>query len=421
MEGEKLLNVTEEIIHYIDHAKGDLIKLTEDLLKINTSNPPGENFEELTRYIANWLSEIGVKVEVIETTKTSERMLQPDAKGPRFIVISRIKGSSGSPSLHFNGHYDTVPPVKGWTKEPFEPVIENNRLYGLGASDMKGGIASMMFSLKSLIEYNVNLRGDLVISLTPDEEHGSKAGIEYLFNKGLTRSDYAIVGEGSGIRNVVIGQKGAIWGEIIVHGRAAHGSTPYKGVNALEKLAKVVFTFDEKFRPVLMQRKSSYPFRFEQDSFSTIMLGGIVGCATKNRAVIPDYCIVSFDRRIIPEENLREAENEILQFLLGLQQEDPELRAELRVTKRGKGFVTNPDTDLCKILEDVIISLAGEKPNFALLSGWGEGLYFSESNAKTVYYGPGAGCAHAKDEYVVTDDLVTAAKVYALTTLKLIG
>lgn len=411
----------DEVLADIDSSKDDLIKLTMNLIKIPTVNPPGKNYEEFSNFTAEWLSSVGLDVEVVEVREHLDELLQPKASGPRFNILAKLKGSAHRPILHFNGHYDVVPPSVGWSKDPFNPVVEGSRLYGLGSTDMKGGISAIMTAVKALAECDVELRGDLTLSFTPDEEHASRAGLRYLFERALIKADYAIIGEGSGVSSVGIGQKGAIWGQITTHGVSAHASTPSRGINAFEKLAKVAVAIEERIKPKLAKRISRYRFRPEGENRPTIMLGGMVEGANRNRAAVPEWCSMSFDRRVIPEETLEEAETELLSLLEELRTEDQELQVEMSCSHRGKGYVVTPDMEIYKALKRSIKEVMGNEPTFTLSAGWGENAYFAEEGAQTAVYGPGAsGCAHAKDEYVLVNDLLTASKVYALTTLELL-
>lgn len=414
--------MTCELNEYIDSLKDELIKLTKDLIKIPTVNPPGKNYEEFSAFVSDWLTEIGFKVTVIEIRSNLDKLLQPKAYGPRFNVLAKLKGSLNHPILHFNGHYDVVAPCVGWTKEPFIPIVEGGRLYGLGASDMKGGISAFMIAIKTLVDCKIKLNGQIVISLTPDEEYSSKAGIRYLFDNELIKADYAIIGEGSSVNNVVIGQKGAIWGQIRVRGVSAHGSVPESGVNAFEKLAKVALAIEKRLKPKLAKRVSKYQFRPKDANKPTIMLGGIHEGANRNRAAVPEWSSMSFDRRVIPEEGMKAAETELISLLDDLMKEDPKLDVEISQLYKGKGYVVPKETKLCRTLQNSIQEVTGRQATFTFNSGWGEAVYFADIGAETAIYGPGiSGCAHAKDEYVLIDDLIGTCKVYASTILSLLG
>jgi len=412
----------DKVLAHIGSSKDELIQLAMDLIRIPTVDPPGKNYAEFSDFVVEWLSNAGLEVEVVAVTEHLDELLQPEASGPRFNILAKLRGSTRRPILHFNGHYDVVPPAAGWSKDPFNPVVEEGRLYGLGATDMKGSLSAMMMAAKALAECDVKLKGDLAISLTPDEEYFSRAGIRYLFDRNLIEADYAIVGEPSGVSSIVVGQKGALWGQITTYGMSAHGSTPSQGVNAFEKLARVAVAIEERLKPRLAKRTSKYRFRPEGENKPTIMLGGMVQGANRNRTAVPEWCSMSFDRRVIPEETLEEAEIELRALLEELEKEDKELKVELELRRKARGFVVAPETEICTSLRESVRQVTGDDPAFAVTAGWTESVYFYELGAQAVVYGPGSRhCAHAEDEYTYVNDLHAASKIYALTILKLLS
>lgn len=414
------------MLAYIDSMKDDTVSLAMELLKIPTVNPPGRNYKEFAEFVAGWLSEAGLNVEIMEVPKERLAELAPEGMGlPRFHIVSTLKGSKGNPLLFLHGHYDTVPPCAGWTIDPLHPVIENDRLFGLGASDMKGAIVSMMVAAKALVECDVKLTGDLVITTTGDEERNIEAGVLYLLKQGLLRKgDYAIVGEPSGISDIHVGMKGGVWGWITVKGKAAHGSTPFLGVNAFEKLARVVVAFEDRLKPKLKQRVCMYPTVPKEGVNPTLMLGGTVEIGGEpTSSVVPGQCTMSFDRRVLPQENVNDVEREIADLLEDLEREDPELEIEMRIRfKVQPPPMTSQDSEICKVLVNAVKTVTGKNPTLSISCVGNESIFFQEyAKTQVVVHGPGiAHLAHSADEYILVDHMLMAAKVYALTILRLL-
>jgi succinyl-diaminopimelate desuccinylase len=408
-----------QISEYIESQKEELVELVQNLVKIPTVNPPGDNYDKFSQLASNWLSDAGITVEVVEIPKESLSELVPYGMGlPRFNILGRLKGSGGYPVLCLNGHYDVVPVGTGWSKEPFSPVIENGRIYGRGSCDTKGGIAAMMMAVKAISQCKVNLKGELIIALTPDEELSSGAGVSYLLNKELIKPQYAIITEPTGPKNIVIGQKGGIWGEISVKGKSSHAAIPFAGENAFIKLVEVADSIEKKFKPFLAKKKSKYKFLPGED-ISTITLGGKVQSG-QEAAIIPNISSMSFDYRIIPDDSVDDGEKLLLNFIENLNKENPNLKIGVTVWFKGSHYVTSSENDLCRVMRKTIKENLLQEPIYTVSSVWAETTYFIDKGVQAVTYGPGRGGIHAEDESVLIEDLVATSKVFADTSVELL-
>jgi succinyl-diaminopimelate desuccinylase len=411
-----------DVLHYLDQHSSELVQLLCSLIAIPTPNPPGDNYQAFCDFAADWLREAGLDVEVVAAPEDAfPDMLRPEAAGQRYAVLGCLKGAADHPAFCLQGHYDTVPASEDWETDPYDPQVVEGKLYGLGSTDMKGGLASMMLAAKALAQQRVPLRGSLCFLTTPDEELPSRVGLAYFLENGIVDADFAVVGEPSGVRNIHIGMKGGIWGDIIVRGRAAHGSQPFVGVNAFEKMVEVASALRSKLMPRLEKRVSSYDFHPREGNRPTLVLGGIVSGTNASRATVPDRCSVSFDRRIIPEESLEEAEQEIVSFLDELQNKDEQLSLEVKVSSKAPSMIVPADAEICGVMSDVIKKVAGGQPTHTVSCGGFETVLFVDRGLQAVTYGPGVeACAHAAGEHTIIGDLAVTAKVYALTALRLL-
>ncbi len=423
MDVNDRLETEDELTESVAAQQADLVELAKQLIALPTPHPPGDTYEPLARFIERWLTEAGMQVHVAQVPADElPQRLSTGARGPRLLVFSEAAGDASGPTLYLNGHYDTVPPGSGWGRDPYLPSVEDGRLYGLGATDMKGGLAAMMLACRVLTQAKAIQRGRLIFLASPDEEMYTQAGLVYAFDKNLIQADYAIVGESSGPNNVYVGMKGGIWGDITVYGRAAHGSQPDRGVNAFEKMASLARRAEQRLKPRLAQRSSAYHFKPSGANRPTLMLGGMVNGANGARSSVPDTCTFSFDRRLIPEETVEDAESELQGFLLAAQEADPDLKVELQVTFRAAPMAVSPDNHLCQILGEAIRQVSGAQPTFTICTGGFETSYFVDAGVQAITYGPGIeGCAHTADEYTTLDGLVAAAQVYALAAARLLG
>ncbi|HEV2122686.1 MAG TPA: M20/M25/M40 family metallo-hydrolase, partial [Chloroflexota bacterium] len=205
----------------------DVISLAKSLIQFATPNPPGEE-RSLAEFLAQYLADLGIEAQVLGVGA---------AGAPQANVFARVPGAGNRPALILCGHLDTVPPGEGtWTRDPFEPVVEDDLLYGLGAADMKGAIAAMVLAAGRVAKEGA-LSGDLLLAFTSGEETRSR-GARALAESGLLNGAFGmVIGEPTGNR-VAIAEKGGTWPEVIVTGRTAHGSLPQLGANAVAGLVE---------------------------------------------------------------------------------------------------------------------------------------------------------------------------------------
>ncbi len=220
------------------------VSILKKLISIDTVNPPGNEIS-LKSIIKDAFEDIGTSLKIIESKKG------------RANFIGTI--GTGSPSIGFFPHLDTVPAGDGWKTDPFTPVVKDGKLYGRGSIDSKGNFASSWAAIKSFLTKHNKFKGTIYLVGCADEEMGSELGVKFLLKKGF-KCDYAIVPDGGYIDKIIIGEKGALGIRIKSFGVQAHGSTPDKGINAVENLIRFLhkvmempiddITFHESFTAV---------------------------------------------------------------------------------------------------------------------------------------------------------------------------
>ena len=414
--------VEEKVISTVERLKDELISTTRELIRIPTINPPGENYEECVCYLSDVLNQAGLKVQVVQVPKAKLDEFAPLGNGlPRLNLLAELSGNSEKKALHFNGHYDVVPATDNWKVPPFKAVVKDGRIYGRGSSDMKGAIASMVIAAKALVESDVDLNGLLQISAVPDEETDGLGGSSFIIKEGKVKADYCIIGEPSGVNNIWNAHKGTLWMQIETIGRAAHGSQPWLGINAFEEMVQIVNAVHKELKPVLAKKISAYPTIPPQGQVATINIGGFVQTG-KAVNIVPDRCLLSIDRRLIPEENLDEAKKEIRDILRKLQRKDPSLKPKIRTLSQFNACLTPADSLVCTTTTKTVEEITGKKPTTTMCIGGLDMRYFVDAGIPSVAYGPGdLRLAHTVNEHVEIKELVTAAKVYALVAMKLLG
>lgn len=373
--------------------KKELIDLTTRLVQISTENPPG-NEKAAAQFLKPLLSKMGFK------TKT---VLSP--KGRWNIVAERRWGKAGR-TLIFNGHLDVVPAgnPSQWKYPPFRGTLSKGRIYGRGASDMKSGIASFIHALSTIDRSKMRLhQGAVVLHLVSDEESHGRQGMGFLTQKERIRGDAALVGEPTDLQPV-IAQKGALWLRISTLGKSAHGSRPHLGVNAVEKMMK------------LMERLNSIPLETEHPMLGkpTLNVGTIQGGTKIN--IVPDRCEIEVDRRMLPGEKKEEVIEKMKETLDSLRSRDPFFQYRMEEIDFAEPSEVNPEEEIVKIAVDAIQEVMGKKPSLRAFSGFTDSrFYINQCHIPTLIFGPGeVDQSHATDESVEVEALVKAARIYGL-------
>jgi len=404
---------------YVNEA----VKLLIDMVSIPTVNPPGDHYVEFAEYAKNVLEGMGFEVSLVEVPESFLDQYYPYAPAhrgyPRYIVYARL--GSGRPILHFNGHYDVVPAGSGWTKEPFKPVIEDGRIYGRGTTDMKGGIATFIAAVKSLLDEGVALKGTLEVALVPDEEAGG-AGTRYFAVRRFSVPDYVVIGEPSTSSVVSIGHKGMVRGIVKVFGRQVHGSVPWLGDNAFIKAARVALRFLELYEPVLKSRRTSAPVIYEEGVHPTINIGGYAESTSRKDNIVPGEFRFSIDRRVIPEENIDSVVEEMRELFSRV---SSEVGASLSfdVLSKVEPSITPASSLLVKTLEACISEELSADPKVFISLGRNDSVYYTNMlGSHAVSYGPGVeDVAHVPDEYTTIEEIERALKVYRCGVRRLLS
>ena len=403
--------------------KNELVDNTKRLVRINTINPPGNNYAECAQFIAGLMNEAGLNPRIVDLPHEKLLELAPFSEGmARVNVLGEMKGASKGKTLHYSGHYDVVPAGKGWTEEPFGAREQDGKIFGLGIGDMKSGIISMIAAAKIVRKLGSRFNGNVTFSFTPDEETGGQAGVGYLVNKGLIAADWAVISEPSMPGLVKIGHRGALWLQLTSIGKTAHGSMAFNGINAFENMARMVLALKELEKSV-QHRTTRFPTQFEQETHPMIMIGGVIEGGVNKVNVVPDRCRVSIDRRVLPEEKLDDAYDEIVAALDKVKAENPGLEYSLETELRVVGTAISAEDHLVSAISGCHSDVFGRPPKPIISPGYNDLRYFvDQMKIPCVTYGPGIlKTAHTANEYIETDDLVRTTEVYAQLVYYLLG
>jgi succinyl-diaminopimelate desuccinylase len=405
---------------YLQHHEAELTAFLQKLVRLRTVNPPGENYGAITTLLASTLREVGLQVRRVPISRARQKKTQPGLLGyPRYNVIG-FWDTGAKKTLHFNAHYDVVPVSGRWRHgQAFNPVVENGWIYGRGTSDMKGAIASIVFALKALRGSGVRPNFNVEVSFTADEETDSTLGTEWVVRHGGLRADYAVVGEGGEGNAVCCGHNGVVWLNVHVHGRAAHGSTPQKGVNALEKMSALVLAL-EGYKRRLARRVFRSPDGRRLSP--TLNLGGVFAAGEGGKVnTVPATASFSIDRRVLPNEGLPAAERELRAALRRAAEKIPQCRITVDKISDNFSCYHAPTHPLFAAMKRSVTRVRRQPTRFTVSTGFNDMHFFAQvRKIPTLGYGPGGRDYHAVDERARIKDLVDSAKIYAdlLTTFR---
>jgi acetylornithine deacetylase/succinyl-diaminopimelate desuccinylase family protein len=373
--------------HKIDEK--ELVTLLVKLIRAKSENPPGFE-EEVASVVKEYLEFHGLSCTIYEKSRG------------RANVLCHI--GSGRPSLAFICHMDVVPAGASWTRPPYEGVVEGDRVYGRGATDNKGALATVLAaaaSVSNVVEKSSG--GTVTIVAVADEEQGNAYGISYLINEVGFRPDYAIVCEPTSCKSVVIAEKGILRLKLRSRGKPAHGSRPEEGVNAIVKLSKV------------LARLEGFRMSYEEHPLftaPTINIGVIHGGEAVN--VVPSECTCTLDIRYLPSQTPEKILAEMRAFIEEVRKEDPQVNVEAEITEFEEPLLMPQGNALIKLLEECSMKAAGFKPVIRGMSGGTVAKPLFKKGVLSVVYGPGdEQVCHKTDEYIEISQLKLASQIYA--------
>jgi acetylornithine deacetylase len=364
------------------------LSFLRDLVAIDSVNPslvPGAAGEAaIAARVAQELKAIGLDVEV--------REVQPG----RPNVVGVLEGRARGRSLMFCGHLDTVS-VEGMTA-PFDPVERDGRLYGRGAQDMKGGLAAMIGAARAVA--GSLARGRLVIATVVDEEYAS-IGVEALVETWA--ADAGVVTEPTDLR-IAVGHKGFSWIDIEVRGRAAHGSRPRDGRDAILRMGRVLHRLERLDRE--LQARPPHPILGTGSLHASLISGG------RELSSYPDRCALRLERRTVVGESDDRAIEEARAILADLAREDPEFEGSARQTFSRSPYEIPADHELVRTLAE-IVRRQGRESAVGGMSFWTDAAILGGAGIPSLLFGPGGAGLHSTEEYVLIDDVLACRDALA--------
>jgi succinyl-diaminopimelate desuccinylase len=405
----------------IDGKRDDLIQLTQDLIRIPTLNPPGENYDAICDFLKKRLQAFGFDTQLIrafDTPGDSERY-------PRWNIIARRDGTTLGDCVHFNSHTDVVEVGAGWTFDPFGGEIADGNIYGRGACDMKGGLASSIIASEAFIEQYPDFSGAIEISGTADEESGGYGGVAYLAEHGHfspEKVQHVIIPEPLQKDRICLGHRGGWWAEIETKGEIAHGSMPFLGDCAVRHMGAVIHEFEDKLFPAMAARRTDMPVVPEGAKSSTMNINSIHGGQSEQSEdftglpahCVPDSCRIVIDRRFLVEEPLDQVRGEVTELLEGLRVTRPDFEYELTELNSVLPSMTDKGAPVVETVAQAIEDVMGKAPEYVASPGTYDQKHIDRIGKlkNCIAYGPGIlEMAHKPDEYIGINDMLDSAKV----------
>ncbi|MBD0290339.1 MAG: ArgE/DapE family deacylase [Thermoleophilia bacterium] len=368
--------------------RDELVELTRSLVSIDSVNPdlvPGGAGEgAISEFVAGWLERAGLQVE------------REEVRAGRWNVVATARGSGGGRSLMLNAHTDTV--GTGGMKSPFHPRLEEGRLYGRGAYDMKASLAAIM--LAGAAAARESLRGDVLVTAVADEEVGSVGTAAVAASR---TAHAAIVAEPTEER-VAVAHRGFVWVEVESHGRAAHGSRPDLGVDAIVKMGGVLTGLGDLDR--MLRARPTHPLLGSGSVHASLIEGGT------ELSTYPDRCLLGLERRTVPGETPPAVEREVREIVQRAGAGEGSPAADVRVTFAREPFEVDAGADVVAAVSRAAAAGDGGEPDRVGVPFWTDAAVLADAGIPTVLFGPAGEGAHADVEWVDVHSAARCAEVY---------
>lgn len=404
----------DQVIAEIEQHKEELIQLCSRLIQYPSVNPPG-NSEPISQYIEAFLKQYGVTTQWYEAAPNM------------WNLVSSIGASSGR-TLILCGHTDVVSAgdLNRWEHDPFAGVVTDGWIHGRGASDMKCGLAGLIFASAILRKLHIELPGQIKLVIVPDEETGGMYGVPWMLERGLVEGDGCIIAEPAFPYHPTIGQKGCSRVRFIFHGVPAHSAlAPLAGksaimqaLKAIEKITQTMTIFPNNIDSQLLRDSKSFlqgaGFKNESEILDQVAfnIGTIQGGISVN--VVPDHCGFELDFRI-PYGLTRD------KILQAIQTELDMLELDYRIELFGiqsDPNCTSSEDPVCRSVTNAITYVSGEKSFGVLQWAASDARHFRAFGIPVLQYGPAyLPSIHSYNEKAPVEDVIRCAKVYAAAAI----
>jgi succinyl-diaminopimelate desuccinylase len=372
------------------------VNLLSRLVEVNTESVPKKGYSECASIIVEEAEKSSLTAEIVDGEKSAK-----DGLSRPNVIVTLDSGSDTT--LLLESHFDVVPPGTGWKYPPFKLMVEDGKAYGRGTADNKSGIAAVMGALRQLSNEELDINLKLVAGV--DEEIGGRYGVDYVMSDWGLRGDAALIVD-AGPESLFLGASGIIWGKVTIKGKQGHAGYPFKAKNAIDEALKLITEF-ENYKKLVEKKESTLrapsgsPRDFVWGRYSVTIIK-----AGEKENVIPGTCEVRFDRRLLPEEPIEQAEMELNDFFEKAL-EKTGCEASLELVNRQQGYHTPKDLSFVQTVSENISKTTGQTLPYAAELGGNDGSFFAKNGIPVVCYGTIRADTryHGVDEFVYLQDL----------------
>jgi acetylornithine deacetylase/succinyl-diaminopimelate desuccinylase family protein len=377
----------------------DLVAILSDLIALPSPYPPGTSVE-ICAYAAKRLKKAGYKVEVAARTKGVDN------------VVARLKGKATGPVVAFNAHVDTVGVGEraNWRSDPFKALVKGGLVHGLGAGNCKGSMAVQIWLAEEIARRGGPAKGELIFTFVADEENLGPDGMSFLRDSGRVRPDALILGAQTE-NNLIVAERGVMWARITTKGKAAHAGNPSAGDNAILRMMRLVGALQAHYDKAL-------PKRVAGAMKSTVNIGMFHGGHNTN--VVPSACTVEIDRRLLPDEKVKDAFKELKRVVDSVG--EPRKLYTVEFLTGTNGFFAPENGAAVSAFEAAVKAQTRRKVKFLNATGVSDGRYYADDGIEIINFGPGSGAqGHAANESVPIAEMVEAAGIQLDVVQRLTG
>ncbi len=372
------------------------ISLLSKMVEVNTESVPKKGYSKCASLIVEEAERNSLDAEIIDGEKGAK-----DGLSRPNVILTLDAGSDVT--LLLESHFDIVPPGPNWTYPPFKLTVENGKAYGRGAADNKSGIAAAIGAMRQLKKEKLDVNLKLIAGV--DEEIGGRYGVDYVLSDYGLKGDAALVVD-AGPERLYLGASGILWGKITVEGTQGHAGYPYRAKNAIDEAVKLLAAL-EPYKNAVEKRESilrappGAPRQFVWGRYTVTMIK-----AGEKENVIPGTCEVRFDRRLLPEEPIEQAEKELRGFFQKAV-EKTGCEASLEIINRLQGYHTPENSVFVETVSENIKRTVGQSLPFAAELGGNDGSFFAKNGIPVVCYGTIRADTrfHGVDEFVYLEDV----------------
>ena len=375
-----------------------LVQLTQDLVRIRTINPPGDEAKAAT-FVADWMQQNDMAAELVS-----------HAEDGRASVVGGLDGQGERRAVLFSGHLDTVPAGDNWEHEVLAADIDDGKIWGLGTTDMKAGVAAMLMAMRAVKQSGAALKGNLLFAGTAGEEIESMGARELVREQKLDDVGFMVIGEPTGNR-VITAEKGVLWLELRAKGQTSHGSLPHLGINAIAHMSRLLEALQAEDIPY-----ETHPLLGD----FTMNIATIEGGVKTN--VVPDSCRVTIDTRTVIGQDHQQILDTVRQLIDRLCADDPTLHIEVRsINERIPLDIPFDDPYVQSFVRQRDLVTGDTSVPTAATFATDGSVFVPAYEAPMVICGPGLPeKAHQPNEYVEISKLVESARIYTLAALDLL-